>query len=132
MNLRRLRSLSLHNNQLSTLPTEIVSLNLIELSLRNNPLVARFVQNLVIDPPSLLELAGRVVKIERLVYESEGLPKCLVKYLQSAQRCVNPHCKGKDSLVVNHIFGEGIVFVPKYNIALDKRGYHIQHENMPI
>ena len=100
INLRKLRSLSLHNNQLSTLPTEIVSLDLIELSLRNNPLVARFVQDLVIDPPSLLELAGRVVKIERLGYKSGDLPECLMKYLHSARRCVNPHCKGRFHIVL--------------------------------
>ncbi|WAR05284.1 LRC58-like protein [Mya arenaria] len=66
INLRKLRSLSLHNNRITTLPPEIVALNLVELSLRNNPLVARFVQDLSFDPPSLLELAGRVVKIEKV------------------------------------------------------------------
>lgn len=92
--LHRLRSLSLHNNQLSTLPTEIVALNLVELSLRNNPLVNRFVQDLVYNPPSLLEMAGRVIKIERIPYTEEDLPRCLRAYLESAQRCVNPKCKG--------------------------------------
>ncbi|GFO39701.1 leucine-rich repeat-containing protein [Plakobranchus ocellatus] len=94
INLHRLRSLSLHNNQLSTLPTEIVALNLVELSLRNNPLVNRFVEDLVYNPPSLMELAGRVIKIEKIVYTEEDLPRCLVSYLDSAQRCVNPKCKG--------------------------------------
>lgn len=117
INLRKLQSLSLHNNQLSTLPTEIVSLNLIELSLRNNPLVARFVQDLVIDPPSLLELAGRVVKIEKVSYEPEELPKHIVKYLQSAQRCVNPQCKGVffSSKVENVKF---VDFCGKYRLPL--------------
>ncbi|GFR73898.1 leucine-rich repeat-containing protein [Elysia marginata] len=94
IHLHRLRSLSLHNNQLSTLPTEIVALNLVELSLRNNPLVNRFVQDLVYNPPSLLEMAGRVVKIEKVPYTEEDLPRCLRSYLDSAQRCVNPKCKG--------------------------------------
>jgi hypothetical protein len=92
--LRKLRSLSLHNNRLSTLPQEIVALNLKELSLRNNPLVNRFVQDLSFDPPSLMELAGRVIKIDRVKYSTADLPVHLVKYLSSAERCVNPKCKG--------------------------------------
>lgn len=95
IHLRKLRSLSLHNNMLSTLPQEIVALNLTELSLRNNPLVVRFVQDLSFDPPSLMELAGRVVKIEKVKYSALDLPRNLVNYLSSAQRCVNPQCKGK-------------------------------------
>lgn len=92
--LRKLQSLNLHNNCLQTLPPQIVSLNLVELSLRKNPLVNRFVQDLVMDPPSLLELSGRCVKVEKIKYSEEDLPKNLVGYLNSAQRCVNPHCKG--------------------------------------
>ena len=38
-NLHSLQSLSLHSNKLSTLPPQIVNLCLVELSLRNNPLV---------------------------------------------------------------------------------------------
>ncbi|KAI8775122.1 leucine-rich repeat-containing protein 58 [Biomphalaria glabrata] len=94
INLRNLRSLSLHNNKLSTLPTEIVALNLVELSLRNNPLVNKFVEDLVYNPPSLMELSGRIIKIERIRYTAEDLPYSLIRYLDSAQRCVNPHCKG--------------------------------------
>ncbi|BFZ14318.1 hypothetical protein BsWGS_17357 [Bradybaena similaris] len=93
-NLHKLRSLSLHNNKLCTLPPEIVALNLVELSLRNNPLVDRFVQDLVYNPPSLLELAGRVIKIEKVHYSTYDLPLSLTRYLDSAQRCVNPECKG--------------------------------------
>lgn len=117
INLRKLRSLSLHNNELSTLPTEIVSLNLVELSLRNNPLVARFVQDLVIDPPSLLELAGRVVKIEKVSYEPEDLPQHITRYLRSAQRCVNPQCKGVyfSSKIENVKF---VDFCGKYRLPL--------------
>lgn len=94
IHLRRLRSLSLHNNQLSTLPQEIVSLDLVELSLRNNPLVVRFVKDLVCDPPSLLELAGRTIKVEKLKYGHGDIPENLQNYLDSAKRCVNPKCKG--------------------------------------
>lgn len=92
--LRRLQSLNLHNNCLQTLPPQIVSLNLVELSLRKNPLVNRFVQDLSFNPPSLLELSGRCIKIERLRYSTEDLPINLVRYLNSAQSCVNPNCKG--------------------------------------
>ncbi|KAK3107913.1 hypothetical protein FSP39_025013 [Pinctada imbricata] len=92
--LQRLKSLSLHNNQISTLPTEIVKLNLQELSLRNNPLVNKFVQDMVYKPPTLLELAGRIIKIEKIKYDQDDLPSNLVKYLEGAQRCVNSKCKG--------------------------------------
>lgn len=92
--LRKLRSLSLHNNKLTTLPQEIVALNLKELSLRNNPLVVRFVQDLSFDPPSLMELAGRVIKVENIQYSVADLPCHVFRYLASAERCVNPNCKG--------------------------------------
>ena len=98
IHLRKLRSLSLHNNHLSTLPTEIVSLNLSELSLRKNPLVNKFVQDMVYEPPSLLELAGRIVKIERIKYSKTDLPQNLIKYLHSAQSCVNPKCRGRHKI----------------------------------
>ena len=93
--LRRLQSLSLHNNQLSTLPPAMVKLNLSELSLRNNPLVVRFVQEMMYEPPSLLELSGRVVKAKNIPYSRQDLPPNLMEYLGSAHRCVNPKCKGK-------------------------------------
>ncbi|XP_052806816.1 leucine-rich repeat-containing protein 58-like [Mya arenaria] len=117
INLRKLRSLSLHNNRITTLPPEIVALNLVELSLRNNPLVARFVQDLSFDPPSLLELAGRVVKIEKVNYSETDLPSSLASYMNSAQRCVNPKCKGVyfDSKVENVKF---VDFCGKYRLPL--------------
>ncbi len=40
--LHKLQSLSLHSNRLSTLPPGIVNLQLVELSLRNNPLVVSY------------------------------------------------------------------------------------------
>ena len=107
IHLGKLRSLSLHNNQLSTLPQEIVSLDLVELSLRNNPLVVRFVKDLVCDPPSLLELAGRTIKVEKLKYGHEDIPENLQSYLESAKRCVNPKCKGKSFLIFKQMFSLG-------------------------
>ncbi|XP_033758932.1 leucine-rich repeat-containing protein 58-like [Pecten maximus] len=117
INLRRLQSLSLHSNNLSTLPQEIVSLNLVELSLRNNPLVVKFVQDMVDSPPSLLELSGRVVKIEKLQYKEGDLPQDLINYLQSARRCVNPKCKGVYfSSCVEHV--KFVDFCGKYRLPL--------------
>ena len=54
----------------------------------------KFVEDLVYDPPSLLELAGRVVKIRNIPYTPADIPGNLVQYLNSAHRCVNPKCKG--------------------------------------
>ncbi|XP_071095583.1 leucine-rich repeat-containing protein 58-like [Haliotis cracherodii] len=117
IHLQRLQSLTLHNNQLSTLPTEIVSLNLVELSLRNNPLVKRFVQDLVYNPPTLLELSGRCVKIEKVNYTRLDLPENLIRYLDSAQRCVNPKCKGVYfTSRVEHI--KFVDFCGKYRLPL--------------
>jgi len=93
-NLARLQSLSLHNNWLATLPPDIIRLPLVELSLRNNPLVVRFVEELTYDAPSLLELAGRCVKLNDIPYSAESIPASLVCYLDSAQSCVNPRCSG--------------------------------------
>ncbi|XP_045113613.1 leucine-rich repeat-containing protein 58-like [Portunus trituberculatus] len=98
-NLTRLRSLLLHKNNLCCLPVCIVKLRgLAELSLRDNPLVTRFVNScareIMYNTPSLLELAARVIKLKKLPYTSEDLPRNLVHYLSSGQRCVNPKCKG--------------------------------------
>lgn len=94
-NLRNLKSLALHKNLLTALPPEIVKLRgLTELSLRNNPLVSRFVKDFTFDVPSLLELSGRSVKVNKINYSNCHLPRHLVEYLQSARRCVNSKCKG--------------------------------------
>lgn len=70
-----------------------------QLSLRDNPLVTRFVNScareLMYNPPSLLELAARVIKLKRVEYTSRDLPRNLVGYLSNGQRCVNPQCKGE-------------------------------------
>ncbi|KAK8752124.1 hypothetical protein OTU49_012100 [Cherax quadricarinatus] len=98
-NLTRLRSLLLHKNNLCCLPVGAVKLRgLMELSLRDNPLVTRFVNScareLMYNPPSLLELAARVIKLKKVEYTSQDLPQTLVTYLSNGQRCVNPKCKG--------------------------------------
>ncbi|XP_015793102.1 leucine-rich repeat-containing protein 58 [Tetranychus urticae] len=93
--LSNLRSLALHMNLLTTLPTEIIRLeSLTELSLRNNPLVVRFINDYLYNPPSLLELAGRCIKINRINYPAYMIPQPLHRYLQTAQHCVNPQCQG--------------------------------------
>ncbi|XP_033259204.1 leucine-rich repeat-containing protein 58 isoform X2 [Orcinus orca] len=97
-NLRRLhslRSLSLHNNLLTYLPREILNLiHLEELSLRGNPLVVRFVRDLTYDPPTLLELAARTIKIRNISYTPYDLPGNLLRYLSLASNCPNPKCGG--------------------------------------
>ena len=94
--LHSLRSLSLHNNLLTYLPREILSLvRLQELSLRGNPLVVRFVKEMTYDPPSLLELAGRTVKSRNVPYSRCDLPAHLLHYLDLASKCPNPKCAGE-------------------------------------
>uniref|UniRef100_A0A0K0EVL1 Leucine-rich repeat-containing protein 58 n=1 Tax=Strongyloides venezuelensis TaxID=75913 RepID=A0A0K0EVL1_STRVS len=94
--LRNLRRLSLHNNLIRTLPPQILNLTSLEsLSLRNNPLVRKFVDNLMFTPPSLKELAARGVRKDINFKEAEEiLPYDLIKYLNSAHECLNPHCTG--------------------------------------
>jgi len=92
--LHRLKSLSLHNNQFSALPPDIIRLDLQELSLRNNPLVVRFVRDLTYDVPTLKELAGRTIKLHKVSYDDSSLPRSLVEYLNAAKSCLNAKCKG--------------------------------------
>ncbi|CAF0883191.1 unnamed protein product [Rotaria sp. Silwood1] len=92
--LTQLKSLSLHNNQFCALPPDIIRLDLQELSLRNNPLVVRFVRDLTYDVPSLKELSGRTIKLHNINYDDKSIPKSLVEYLNSAKSCLNPKCKG--------------------------------------
>ena len=93
-----MKSLSLHNNQFSALPSDIIRLDLQELSLRNNPLVVRFVHDLTYNVPSLKELSGRTIKLRGVAYDDATLSKNLVEYLNAAKSCLNPKCKG--SIVV--------------------------------
>ncbi|CAJ0608896.1 unnamed protein product [Cylicocyclus nassatus] len=117
--LRNLESLSLHNNVLRTLPTEIVKLrNLQQLSLRNNPLVHQFVHNMQLEPPKLKELAGRVVRLKMSRLPLKGiLPRELISYLNSANQCVNPKCKGVYfEACVEHV--KFVDFCGKYRVPL--------------
>ncbi|CAN7984628.1 unnamed protein product [Ixodes hexagonus] len=116
--LRRLRSLALHDNLLTTLPPCVVRLqNLVELSLRGNPLVVRFVRDMTYEPPKLQELAARCVKTQRVPFEKGELPAAVMAYLESAQRCVNPKCKGVYfDARVEHI--KFVDFCGKYRLPL--------------
>jgi len=116
--LKNLRSLALHRNCLTTLPPEIVTLRgLIELSLRDNPLVGRFVRDMMYNPPTLMELSARCIKIRNLAFTPEDLPPYLIHYLSNAQSCVNPKCKGVYfDTCVEHI--KFVDFCGKYRIPL--------------
>lgn len=93
--LTKLHSLKLHKNRLQTLPQNLIQLtNLQELSLRDNPLVIRFIKEWPSYVPSLMEIAGNSVKRSRIPYSSEVIPQVLVEFLDAAQQCDNPLCKG--------------------------------------
>lgn len=66
-----------------------------QLSLRDNPLVVRFVKDMTLNPPTLLELAARSAKIASIPYGPEDLPRSLIDYLQTGNCCVNPNCHGR-------------------------------------
>lgn len=70
-------------------------ITLFQLSLRENPLVVNFVSDMLHNPPSLLELAGRTIKLYNIEIPDGELPATLRNYLRSAHRCVNPKCKGQ-------------------------------------
>lgn len=117
-NLHNLKSLLLHKNKLRTLPPEIVALkNLTELSLRDNPLVVRFVSDMIHDPPTLLELSARTIKLHAINVKPSDVPATLLEYLNSAHHCVNPNCKGVyfDNRVEHIKF---VDFCGKYRIPL--------------
>ncbi|CAD7087455.1 unnamed protein product [Hermetia illucens] len=116
--LRNLKSLLLHRNRLKHLPRNIITLkNLTELSLRDNPLVVRFVQDMALNPPSLLELAARTVRTSAIEYGPQDVPMTLVEYLRSANCCVNPKCRGVffDNRVEHIKF---VDFCGKYRVPL--------------
>jgi len=89
----------------------------LQLSLRENPLVVRFVRDLTYNPPTLLELAGRVIKLKNIPFNSWELPNHLATYLVCAHQCVNPKCQGVyfDSRVEHVKF---VDFCGKYRIPL--------------
>ena len=65
-----------------------------ELTLRDNPLVSKFIKKLEFTPPTLLELCGRVIKTKNVAYNERSLPKQLIAYLGTAKKRVNPKCDG--------------------------------------
>jgi Leucine-rich repeat (LRR) protein len=117
-NLKQLKSLLLHRNRLTSLPVELIRLrNLMELSLRDNPLVVRFVRDMVYNPPSLMELSARVIKIKKVPFKSVELPENLADYLHHAHECINPRCKGVYfDTRVEHI--KFVDFCGKYRVPL--------------
>lgn len=72
----------------------------LQLSLRDNPLVVRFVRDMTLEPPSLLELAGRTVKLHGIPIRMGDIPTTLMNYLKAAQCCVNPKCRGNSFLIL--------------------------------
>lgn len=70
-------------------------MNILQLSLRENPLVVRFVSDMSHNPASLLELSARSIKLYSVPFDLGDIPRSLVDYLSSATHCVNPKCKGK-------------------------------------
>lgn len=69
---------------------------IIQLSLRDNPLVMSFVRDISLQPPTLLELAARVIKLYNIEIQHGDIPASLFQYLSQAHCCVNPKCKGKE------------------------------------
>lgn len=109
--LNNLKSLSLHKNLIKTLPRELIALrNLTELSLRENPLVVRFVQELSMTSASLLELSARVVKTLPYQLTNEDLPSTLLEYLNTANCCVNPKCRGEYHFITEILFMNFLFF----------------------
>lgn len=118
--LHKLESLSLHNNNLTVLPSGIIKLkNLQEISVRGNPLVIRFMRSQCSRFPSLQELAGKKIKNAHIPYSNKNLPAFLVKYLDSANKCVNPKCYGVffDSCVRHVKF---VDFCGKYRLPFEQ------------
>lgn len=117
-NLSRLQCLHLHKNLLVTLPHGLIHIrSLSELSLRENPLVMRFVRDMEYQPSSLLEIAARSIKTEKVAYTKDDLPVSLQRYLSTPHQCVNPNCNGVyfDHRVEHVKFSD---FCGKYKIPL--------------
>jgi len=117
-NLSRLQCLHLHQNKLTTLPHGLINMkSLSELSLRENPLVMRFIRDMEYQPASLLEMAARSMKAEKIPYNKEDLPLSLQRYLSMSHECVNPSCNGVyfDHRVEHVKFSD---FCGKYKIPL--------------
>ena len=93
--LQRLECLQLHSNRLTTLPHGLIGLrDLTELTLKDNPLIMRFVREMSFEPSSLLELSARAVSLAQVPIRPGDLPPQLHSYLGSAHECRNPRCSG--------------------------------------
>jgi len=69
------------------------------------------------DPPSLLELSARCIKIKNVPFDLSEMPHTLARYLTSAQNCVNPKCRGVYfDARVEHI--KFVDFCGKYRLPL--------------
>ena len=68
--------------------------SLSDLSLRDNPLVMRFIRDMELQPASLLELSARTVKLHHVDYHDHAIPGSLATYLDTAHQCINPACDG--------------------------------------
>lgn len=70
-----------------------------------------------LNPPSLLELSGRVLKSNDIPVTPMDVPRSLVDYLANANCCVNPKCQGVffDSHVEHIKF---VDFCGKYRVPL--------------
>ncbi|KAF9966781.1 hypothetical protein BGZ70_001283 [Mortierella alpina] len=90
--IKGLAHLNLENNPLTILPAEIGHLQYLRrLRIDNCPLLQRLVHSSVHSPPTLLELAARVVVRQRVVVPNL-LPEHLRAYLKTSQRC--SFCEG--------------------------------------
>merc|ERR1719345_323338 len=67
---------------------------LANVTLRGNPLVQDFIDDLPSGPMSLLELAGRAIKNGSIPYDDHTLPPELLEYLDSARTCTGTNCGG--------------------------------------
>ncbi|CAO3567369.1 unnamed protein product [Mortierella alpina] len=91
-NIKGLAHLNLENNPITILPAEIGHLQYLRrLRLDNCPLLQRLVHSSLHSPPTLLELAARVVVRQRVVVPNL-LPEHLRAYLKTSQRC--SFCEG--------------------------------------
>ncbi|KAK6039063.1 hypothetical protein COOONC_23432 [Cooperia oncophora] len=71
-----------------------------------------------LEPPKLKELAGRIVRLKMSkIPVKEVLPRELITYLNSANQCVNPKCKGVYfEACVEHV--KFVDFCGKYRVPL--------------
>ena len=59
-----------------------------------------FVGTIEYEPPSLVELSARCIKLHGVPYGPRDLPASLIEHLGAAKRCVNKRCKGELRLIV--------------------------------